>query len=99
MFLYLCEVCVYINVQGLVHVGKCDVALNLSWIELKVKGPPTSNSLTHFIIHRQPTSDSWPCSVLQREMWKIGWWKFRVVKPHCHLFSNEFPDRQLCSQS
>lgn len=39
------------------------------------------------------TDDQCPglCSVLAESDVEIVWWKFRVVKTHCHLFLMSFP--------
>lgn len=57
-----------------------NVALLLAW----VRGKRLFLQKSHLVIQRQPVS--------QAALWvakgdvEIVWWKFRVVKPHCHLF-------------
>lgn len=41
--------------------------------------------------HSQTTSVTGLCSALAESDVEIVWWKFRVVKTHCHLFLMSFP--------
>lgn len=60
-----------------------NVPLLLPWVRGK---RPSERFLqeSHLVIQRQPASRAalW---VAKGDV-EIGWWKFRVVKPHCHLF-------------
>lgn len=88
MFVCLCEVYVCVNIPALGPVGEvymtaCDAVLFLPLARLNRGQRPSDLSLQYSRPHSEAAH---VCSGLQREMWNIGWWRFRVVKPHRHLF-------------